>query len=159
MSLPQQIGGIEINSISFEQLKLDVDTLNAISEPTASVIEKSNNEFNVNIFTHLPATLKVIQSMNSAFKVNENIWVRYDGLLNISTPITSHPPGIPCRSFEVVYEAQEPNPSVFILYKISFDYSITTPESGVEAEAIFVRNNDLDPRTSRGTVTTIRQEK
>ncbi|MDO5979399.1 hypothetical protein [Flavivirga spongiicola] len=163
MSASKQIGGIKIDEpIFIEKFKsvtsepINPDT--SVPEPVSNIIEKGD-KYNVNIFVYLPDCLKEITHLDSAIMVTNKIWLQYNGLINIATPIPNQPSGnVLCRNFEVVFDSEEEHLKGYLdLYKISFNYSVDT--NSIEAEAIFVQSEDVDPETSRGTITTIRKER
>jgi len=141
-------------------------------------------QYMVNIFTFIPSSSFLLPVTNTQSSVpvvqfpvgNENpsdkgkastnqndeytgkLFIKYNGLASISTLIAkNHNQGVFCRDFDVVFEATPKkiyeNPSVDMI-RISFTYSLINPDNSVPAEAIFVKNANLDPETSKGTVTT-----
>ncbi len=160
MSTPLQLGGIAIDTpILLEKLEPTTPApahhTNVVPEPLANVIEMGD-KYHVNIFAYLPDNLIDLEHVESAAKVSNKIWLQYNGLANIPTPIPNQPSGtVLCRTFEVVFESQEEATKYPNLYRISFNYSVRA--HSVNAEAIFVLSENLDPKTSRGTITTVRR--
>ncbi|QMU65261.1 MAG: hypothetical protein GKR88_13810 [Flavobacteriaceae bacterium] len=181
-----QIGGIIINSTSVEILKEKIPVAEIISEPVYNIIEGGTyNQYWVNIFTNIPNHELLIETSNLDSSVLLNygnfeseyntdnkesktkkrsemaiLYLKYNGLVAISTWINSDRDNkrVHCRSFEVLFNAKR-NIQDFNLVRTSFNYSVKNPNNSVNAEAILVRNENIDPRTSRGTVTTVRREK
>ncbi len=161
MSTQMQIGGIIIDiPILLEKLTPSTSPIiepeTSIPEPATNVIEKDDKNY-VNIFAYLPNHLVEVEQVESAIEITKDIWLQFNGLVNIPTPIPNAPSGtVLCRAFKVVFNSDVPDPQPYPdLYRISFSYAVTA--DSVNAEALFVQTENLDPETSRGTVTTIRR--
>ncbi|WP_369048240.1 hypothetical protein [Tenacibaculum sp. UWU-22] len=185
MKANKQIGGIIINSASIEILR-KIPFTERILEPVANIIEGDGyNQYWVNIFTNIPTPNSLIKiqpdssillpyrppependiaseekTKKKEIEIVDSVYLKYNGLIGIPTWINSNRGNqrVYCRDFEVLFKAEN-NIEDFNLVRISFDYSLKNPDYNVEAEAILVRNENIDPRTSRGTVTTVRKEK
>lgn len=116
--------------------------------------------YTVTIGTYLPNELNEIkESMcSSAFEViSKYLYIKYNGITNINTEITTKniDEMVLCRDFDLIYDSKISNSTKFCFYLIEFQYYFAKKEA-FGAEAIIVKDENLDPRTTRGTVTTPR---
>jgi hypothetical protein len=141
--------------------------INKISkEPLISIYKKTIGDakppvyetpttFVVNIFCYLPKTLNVLDESdvpNKITLISNYVYLQYNGPINKATEIITKLPNqeITCRNLEIVYNAPENQPT-FKLFQVQFEYQVLDGTPSVEA--IIVRDNDVDPKIDRGTIT------
>ncbi len=176
LSLNRQFAGIQILGEPIaEKLKRNVEISEIIVEPLANIYEKKEDgegigDYTVNILAYVAKEkhLEDLALSCSSFSVFKNeqgnnlLAIKYNGLVGVNTWINVENSNnqVYCRDFEIVYDAKEKkNINKFDLYLISFDYTLTKTENinNISAEAIIVRDENLDPDTSRGTISTGKQ--
>ena len=126
-----------------------------IFQPMVNVIASSeSNIYKVNIIAAIPEDSKLtpINEIENGISLDENrtIWLQYSG-------VESNNETLDCRVFNIVYKCDEPMDSdlKYNLSLISFEYNM---EGAQSANAIVVYDVNLDPETSRGTITTVRKQ-
>ncbi len=125
--------------------------------PIIKVENIEKNKFIVSICNYLPEILFPIKDTpSSSFPIKESqIYIQYNGITSVQTqiPTTNPDSTIICRDFNLIYDSKEPNPESFCFHSIVFEYSFEETDA-LNAEAIIVKDENLDPETSRGTVST-----
>ncbi len=140
----------------------------AVKVPLVNLSEVEDNHgnksFDMQMVAYIPNILTPPDPPPSAFPIpiptnGENpdihsIFFKYNGVFRIKTLINTlagdHT--VLCRDFEIVYDASE-NPTGYDAYMFTINYKLLFKDM-LTAEAVIVRDVNLDPETSRGTVTT-----
>ncbi len=164
-SITRQIGGISLSVKLAKKLNKSGETipLQEISESPlvhVSVVESEGNEtFDVTIIAFIPAMLSFIEEPESAIEMpldhNRNsIFLQYNGIFRLQTPIQTNQEdnALLCREFELLYKTSDNN-IYYDAYMFVINYGLMY-KNMQKAEAIVVMDKNLDPETSRGTVTT-----
>ncbi len=124
--------------------------------PLASITQaQSLDTYEVNIMQYVPTNLEDIpvHNQSSFYLVADKLLFTYNGVSIEETSIGEAK--ITCRNFTIDYDNRDDNPKEFNLYHTKLHYNITQ-SLGQSVEAIIVFGQNLDPETSRGTVTTVR---
>lgn len=134
---------------------------NPVPQPMVNVsASKKGKVFTVNILGFVPNTpLESLEGKNliSGLQLNEEntLFLNYDGVSAIETDINGPENGVViCRDFNFEYDCPENEYEDYILYHTQFTYSLV-PKNFQSVDAIMVSDVNLDPRGSRGTVTTV----
>ncbi|WP_298547851.1 hypothetical protein [uncultured Aquimarina sp.] len=160
------IAGLEFEPKFCKKINKDpIDVWEVSRIPLANIYNSEDSgTYAVNIIIHIPVNFKTIQNPNqSSFELiskdlKNKIYFSYNGVSTIETEISTVTDSdiILCRNFGIDYETyNELEPMTYDLFHIKIHYSIKE-NYGQSVEAIIVHDNNLDPETSRGTVTTVR---
>lgn len=156
-----EIAGINFTCIfhkKYEQELLTDSEIKTISAPMIKIEDTLlENTYRVTIGAYLPKELDELVKLESCFPILENfVCIKYNGIgmINTSISTTNTNESVLCRNFDLIYKNTEPVGSgKYNLNVIVFEYTFISP-SALNAEAIMVRDVNIDPVTSRGTVCT-----
>lgn len=133
------------------------------NQPLANVYtDQEPNSYTVNILSYIPTTLENIAEINQPYldllpEDPAKLIFTYEGVNLIKTSINK--PGedniVLCRNFMIDYNSSQQDPVQYNLYLIKLTYNLVN-DNAQSVEAIIVHDRNLDPETSRGTVTTTR---
>jgi hypothetical protein len=158
------IAGISITINFCRKINKEKIDLVYISQEPLATIYKGQQEgtYTVNIITHIPTLLKYLSGMNlgSGIFLNKekDLFLNYNGVTNISTSIHNNDSGIIlCRDFNIEYDCKDQVIENYDMYHVQFNYKLLS-EKIQSVEAIIVKLINEDPETSRGTVTTVRDD-
>ncbi|GAA3625675.1 hypothetical protein [Flavivirga jejuensis] len=162
MANPDNGSIIEIAGINFKYIcheKFDLSESIIGTPPYDPLIKVENtleeNKYIVTVGSYIPYSLDVVTMPSSSLEIIENyIYIKYNGNTNVNTLIpTTNPNGkVICRDFNIVYESK-PDSTKFCFYLITFEYTFVF-QNALQVEAVIIRDENLDPETSRGTVST-----
>ncbi|WP_152286595.1 hypothetical protein [Flavicella marina] len=151
---PTKIGDLEFSLLNKKVGNKDLSQGDGVSkEPLVNIyaVEGKINTYIVNILTYIGAQRNKLtaQQLENSLPINKQVALRYNPpIAEINTEIKQ---GVTCRDFQIIFDGPE-NQTEFNKVHIQFEYSLI--EGTQSVEAIIVRDNDLDPRVSRGTITT-----
>lgn len=164
-----QFAGLQLNIELFKKLNetaFQPELETSVFDPLVSVTPTNeDNVFAMNIVACVPEakTLKANKALQStiALDVDSKIHLKYNGISRIPTNIgtTNFEGKVICRNFEIVYDCQESTPTNYEFYLIVVKYSLLDPTHALNADAVFLFDQNMDPELSRGTVTTAKKTK
>ena len=134
--------------------------------PLANVYNSRNSDtYTVNIIAHIPVDFKSIEGYKQPYldlmpKEDNKLFFSYNGVSVVKTSINkkNQENTILCRNFSIDYDSSKAQSFKYNLYHIKLQYSILKRDGQI-VEAISVHDKNFDPETSRGTVTTVRDDK
>ncbi len=153
-------------SVTVEGLKLTLRNFNKLDKwvqsdqvPTGPLVNISDIEgttdtpYTVTVLAYLPDNkLNKVENTSGLSLQSDLIYLNYYGGVVVKTTNKGgEEVDLLCRDFRVEYNCKEKSPK-FNLYYIQFEYQLLPGTPSVDA--IIVRDDDEDPRTDRGTVTT-----
>lgn len=157
------IAGLSFRLNFFNKINQEPFKITSVSQQPLTNIytNESDDGYIVNILAHMPTDLIELKAdtISSGFYIdsNQKIYFNYNGITRIRTSIENHNKGIIlCRDFNIEYDSISNTPSVFDLYYFQIEYKILSQDTQ-SVEAIIVQDKNLDPETTRGTVTTVRK--
>lgn len=133
---------------------------NPVPQPMVNVFSnKKGTLFTVNILSFIPdVALESLADKNlvSGLQLNEEntLFLNYNGVSSIETSVSTENGILVCRDFNLEYACPENEYEDYILYHTQFTYSLV-PKDFQSVDAIVVSDVNLDPRGSRGTITTV----
>lgn len=143
--------------------KVNTEPINSAETCLTPVVNISKSQsldtFEVNIMLYVPTELwNITDRTQSSFYMltgedEKKMLFSYNGVSIEKTSIGEQ--HVTCRNFSIDYDNRQENPVNFDLYHTKLHYSIIE-NSGQTVEAIIVHGKNLDPETSRGTITTVR---
>ena len=156
MRTPETTNGITLTLNDFRKFDTNIS---ANDVPTGPLVNMSGNEdtqstpFTVTVLAYLPDNvLNPVDNTSGLQLQGDEIYLNYYGVT--PTEIFNKEGGyttINCRDFRVEFNCAEVA-SQYDLYYIQFSYEL---DPGTEpVDMILVRNENDDPETDRGTVTT-----
>jgi len=165
-STGHQIGGIRLSVKFATRLNKKDKTLppSEISKSplvNVSVVESDKGKtFDLKIVAFIPAMLSYVDTKPDStieMPLNNNgnsIFLQYNGIFRLQTPIQTNQEdkALLCREFELLYEASDMNTG-YDVYMFVVNYELVF-DNMQKAEAVIIRDRNIDPETSRGTVTT-----
>jgi hypothetical protein len=133
--------------------------------PLANIYSSRDRDtYTVNILSHIPVDFNTIKEHNQLHidllpKEKNKLFFSYNGVSVVKTSIYKLNEGdaILCRNFSIDYDSSKEEPIKYDLYHIKLHYRIVKND-GQSVEAIIVHDKNFDPETSRGTVTTVRDD-
>lgn len=162
------IAGLQITDFQCNQLNekhINID--NIAKEPLTTIYKNSevddSSSYTVNIVAYIPHKIKNMEEkhLQSGFFLNseKTIFLNYNGVLDVNTPIEkdNNNKALICRNFNIEFEYDKKNAKHFDAYQIKFDYKLTNTKQQ-SVEAVIVKLINEDPKTSRGTVVTVRND-
>ncbi len=178
----QTIAGLEISEPICIKLneKHSIPSIYTSEEPltTISKSSKCDNTYTVNIMAHIPCELTSLETLDlqSGFdlktintkqlkeddfnaKDDKMLFLNYNGIESINTSIKKNQNNnsVICRSFNLIYDCENIIHKNYDLYHIKFDYKLTTTNQQ-SVEAVIVKLINEDPRASRGTIVTVKDD-
>lgn len=127
-------------------------------QPVANIYKKKPStkprpKYTVNVFAYIPIQLNPLNQVDKSFTlINNQVYFQYENVKEVETEIQTKNNNLAsCRNFKVVYDGPEKQQE-FNLIHIQFKYQVS--DNTQTAEAIYVRDENLDPAIDRGTVTT-----
>lgn len=175
------IGGLLITPQFCKKINTDSDLLTFFEvsqEPLVNIYNNGNGTFTINVVAFLPDDIEKIDDKeldNSSFFIDRDkkIAFSYNGVSGVSTGIsTTHPnDAVFTREFQVIYKSEYLNSfngnaihtasegkkdksdkdPKFNAYHIKIIYGFISCNFQ-SAEAVIVKDKNLDPETTRGTV-------
>lgn len=167
MSQKITIAGLEFNLKFCKKINEKPIELWEVSRiPLANVYNSRNSAtYTINIFAHIPADFRTKEVNNQPYldllpKEDNKLFFSYNGVSVVKTSINkqNQDNAILCRNFSIDYDSSKAQPVKYNLYHVKLQYRILTND-GQSVEAIIVHDKNFDPETSRGTVTTVRDDK
>lgn len=150
------INGVTLTLKKFEKF---VSNIPAASKPTGPLVNMSGAEgsndtpYTVTVLAYLPDnTLNPVENTSGLQLQGDQIYLNYYGINPVN--ILNKQGGfdtVQGREFRVEFNCDEVADN-FDLYYLQFTYEVN--QGGVSADVIWVRDEDEDPETDRGTVTT-----
>lgn len=165
----QELAGLQLQIELFKKLnetpfKPGLET--SIFDPLVSVKPTDEEHtYLMNIVACIPegTSLKSNTDIQSAIALStENkVHLKYNGLSRTPTDITTtnYEGKVICRSFEIVYDCEDSTPSNYEFYLIVVKYTVLNAIYAINAEAVILFDQNVDPELSRGTVTTAKKTK
>lgn len=163
MSKTTTIAGVNFDLNFAKKINTQPIPLNEISKQPITNIYKSDKGsketpiYTVNILSYIPQEINKNPKADGSgfFVVPELVFFQYNGTSLVETEVvTTNENRVTSRSFEIVYDGTEKQ-TEFDLFHIQLEYHLTG-DLQQAVEAIWVRDENLDPRTDRGTVSTPR---
>lgn len=158
MGNPITVNGVTLTLLDFQ--KFNNANVPAANRATGPLVNASGTEggnatpFTVTVLAYIPSNkpLNPVDNTSGLSLQGNQIYLNYYGTVNMQTLNKNGGfDTVSCRDFRVEFNCDE-EASTYDLYYIQFQYQI---ESGTPAvDAICVRDQDDDPETDRGTVTT-----
>lgn len=156
---------VKIAGLDFELIfcnKVNGEPIKLASVPRKSAANVypgySVNSYIVNIYVTIPQKLKPLDGTEQSglylMKNNDDniLFLQYNGIRRVGSSIDSSGNMLNCRDFNVIFNEDDPNPTLFDLYHIQVKYTIDS-QASLSAEAIYVTLTNEDPETERGTIT------
>ncbi|MGH1385940.1 hypothetical protein [Kordia sp.] len=165
----QELAGLQLQIELFKKLnetpfKPGLET--SIFDPLVSVKPTDEEHtYLMNIVACIPegTSLKSNTDIQSAIALStENkVHLKYNGLSRTPTDITTtnYEGKVICRNFEIVYDCEDSTPSNYEFYLIVVKYTVLNAIYAINAEAVILFDQNVDPELSRGTVTTAKKTK
>ncbi|WP_028890058.1 hypothetical protein [Tenacibaculum ovolyticum] len=151
------INGVTLNLVQFLEFDTNIPAANKPSGPLVNIsdVEGGNNTpYTLTVLAYLPSnTLNQVENTTGLALKEDLIYLDYYGITDVNVlnkegnTIT-----IQCRDFRVEFNCEE-EATEYDLYYVQFTYQIN---DGSSADAVLLRDDDEDPETDRGTVTTPR---
>ncbi len=165
-----EIGGLLFVVKQFEKIGSEVlsDKL-PMKMPLVNIqkVDHLSNSYRCCVTAFVPSNLDSLdnetQSMlplSSSENLIDKLFLKYNGIVKVVTGIDNNNGDgkseeqltpISCRGFELVYSSS--HTLSYNVYYIVFDYTIME-ENAFHTDAIIIQDENIDPETSRGTVTT-----
>ena len=154
MGNPVTINGVTLTLLDFRKFDTNID---ADNKPTGPLVNISGMEghndtpYTVTVLAYLPDNpLQPVENTNGIPLQGNQIYLNYYGINPVK--ISNKQGGtetVDGREFRVEFNCDEVADK-FDLYYVQFTYKV---EEGASADVIWVRDEDDDPETDRGTVT------
>ncbi|WP_299108762.1 hypothetical protein [uncultured Tenacibaculum sp.] len=155
MGNPVTVNGVTLTLKDFRKFDTNIDAAN---KPTGPLINMSGAEggndtpYTVTVLAYLPDNpLNPLENTSGLQLQGNQIYLNYYGINPVK--VLNKQGGsdtLQGREFRVEFNCEE-EASLFDLYYIQFTYQVI---SGASADVIWVRDQNDDPETDRGTVTT-----
>lgn len=154
MGNPVTVNGVTLTLKDFRKFDTNIEAANKPTGPLVNMsgIEGGNGTpYTVTVLAYLPDnTLNPIENTSGLQLQGNQIYLNYYGINPVK--VLNKQGGFDTlqgREFRVEFNCEE-EASLFDLYYIQFTYQVI---SGPSADVIWVRDEDEDPETDRGTVT------
>lgn len=160
----REVAGIRMCIISVTQLTATpISSTKIIAEPFLHVESCADGSYRLHTIVFIPKMLAPFPKdqvtadllpIKSTESEEAKIYLKYNGITQEATELTTILQNkILCRNFELLYDAIE-GQSDYHVYKIVFNYALAD-SSTMSANGIVMRDRNIDPETSRGTVTIV----
>ncbi len=155
MGNPVTVNGVTLTLKDFRKFDSNIAAANKPSGPLVNIsgIEGNNNTpYTVTVLAYLPDNpLNPIENTSGLQLQGNEIYLNYYGINPVKVlNRTGTFDTVEGREFRVEFNCAEET-TQFDLYYIQFTYQIQ--QGGASADVIWVRDEDEDPETDRGTVT------
>jgi hypothetical protein len=149
------INGVTLNLVQFLEFDTNIPAANKPSGPLVNIsdVEGGNNTpYTLTVLAYLPSnTLNPVENTTGLALKEDLIYLDYYGITAVNVlNKEGNTTTIQCRDFRVEFNCEE-EAAEYDLYYVQFTYKIN---DGSSADAVLLRDDDEDPETDRGTVTT-----
>lgn len=147
--------GVTLNLVQFLEFDTNIAAANKPSGPLVNISEVeggNDTPYMLTVLAYLPSnTLNPVTNTSGLQLKGDTIYLNYYGITPTTILKKDGTTGtIQCRDFRVEFNCEEET-TEYDLYYVQFTYQIN---DGTSADATLVRDEDEDPETDRGTVTT-----
>lgn len=147
--------GVTLSLVQFLEFDTNIPAANKPSGPLVNISDvRGGNDtpYTMTVLAYLPSNkLNPVVNINGIALKDNTIYLNYYGITSTTILKKDGTTGtIQCRDFRVEFNCAEET-TEYDLYYVQFTYQIN---DGSSADATLVRDEDEDPETDRGTVTT-----
>ncbi|CAM1358534.1 conserved hypothetical protein [Tenacibaculum sediminilitoris] len=155
MGNPVNVNGVTLTLKDFKKLNMNINAGEIASGPLTNISSNENSgasDYTVTTVAYIPSNkLNPVTNQNGLQLQKDEIYLNYYGVKQVKV-LDKNGSTVTylCRDFRVEFNCDE-EASQYDLYYVQFTYVL---EAGTEpVDMIFVRDDNEDPETDRGTVT------
>ncbi|WGH76761.1 hypothetical protein P8625_06290 [Tenacibaculum tangerinum] len=153
-SNPVSVNGVTLTLEDFKKLNINIAAADIASGPLTNISSSEmtgTTTYTVTAVAYIPSNqLNPVSNQSGLPLQKDDIYLNYYGVINVNVlDKNGNPVTYSCRDFRVEFNCDE-IADTYDLYYVQFTYTL---EEGTEpVDMIYVRDDNEDPETDRGTV-------